>query len=309
MELFQLKRQIDWAGQFKAAVVVATLLVIGSLALLAVRGLNFGVDFTGGLIVEVGYPDSKELEGIRDTLTAAGYDGAVVQHFGTSRDVLIRIAPDDTDADRVSNAILRELRAEDPTVQMRRVEFVGPQVGDDLKEQGGLAMLLSVIGILIYVALRFEYRFALGSVIALVHDVILTLGFFSLLGIEFDLVVLAALLAVIGYSLNDTVVIYDRIRENFVTMRRASTIEVINVSLNQTLSRTMMTGVTTLIVLTSLLFLGGQVMYGFSMALIFGVLIGPLSSIYVASAAIIALGVSKQDLMPVKKDEFTDSMP
>ena len=309
MELFQLKRQIDWVGQFKAAVVVATLLVIGSLALLAVKGLNFGVDFTGGLIVEVGYPEPKDLSGIRDTMAAAGYDGAVVQHFGTSRDVLIRIAPDDTDADRVSNAILRELRAEDPTVQMRRVEFVGPQVGDDLKEQGGLAMLLSVIGILIYVALRFEYRFALGSVIALVHDVILTLGFFSLLGIEFDLVVLAALLAVIGYSLNDTVVIYDRIRENFVTMRRASTIEVINVSLNQTLSRTMMTGVTTLIVLTSLLFLGGQVMYGFSMALIFGVLIGPLSSIYVASAAIIALGVSKQDLMPVKKDEFTDSMP
>ena len=309
MELFQLKRQIDWVGQFKIAVTIATLLVVGSLALLAVRGLNFGVDFTGGLIVEVGYPDSKELEGIRDTLTAAGYDGAVVQHFGTSRDVLIRIAPDDTDADRVSNAILRELRAEDPTVQMRRVEFVGPQVGDDLKEQGGLAMLLSIIGILIYVALRFEYRFALGSVIALVHDVILTLGFFSLLGIEFDLVVLAALLAVIGYSLNDTVVIYDRIRENFLALRRASTLEVINISLNQTLSRTMMTGVTTLIVLTALLFLGGQVMYGFSMALIFGVLIGPLSSIYVASAAVMALGVSKQDLMPVKKEDVTDSMP
>ena len=309
MELFQLKRQIDWVGQFKVAVTIAILLVVGSLALLAVRGLNFGVDFTGGLIVEVGYPDSKELDGIRDTLSAAGYDGAVVQHFGTSRDVLIRIAPDDTDADRVSNAILRELRAEDPAVQMRRVEFVGPQVGDDLKEQGGLAMLLSIIGILIYVALRFEYRFAFGAVIALVHDVILTLGFFSLLGIEFDLVVLAALLAVIGYSLNDTVVIYDRIRENFLALRRASTPEVINISLNQTLSRTMMTGVTTLIVLTSLLFLGGQVMYGFSMALIFGVLIGPLSSIYVASAAVIALGVSKQDLMPVKKEDVTDSMP
>ena len=309
MELFQLKRQIDWVGQFKVAVTIAILLVVGSLALLAVRGLNFGVDFTGGLIVEVGYPDSKELDGIRDTLSAAGYDGAVVQHFGTSRDVLIRIAPDDTDADRVSNAILRELRAEDPAVQMRRVEFVGPQVGDDLKEQGGLAMLLSIIGILIYVALRFEYRFAFGAVIALVHDVILTLGFFSLLGIEFDLVVLAALLAVIGYSLNDTVVIYDRIRENFVSLRRASTLDVINISLNQTLSRTMMTGVTTLIVLTALLFLGGQVMYGFSMALIFGVLIGPLSSIYVASAAVMALGVSKQDLMPVKKEDVTDSMP
>ena len=170
-------------------------------------------------------------------------------------------------------------------------------------------MLLSIIGILVYVALRFEYRFALGSVIALVHDVILTLGFFSLLGIEFDLVVLAALLAVIGYSLNDTVVIYDRIRENFLALRRASTLEVINISLNQTLSRTMMTGVTTLIVLTALLFLGGQVMYGFSMALIFGVLIGPLSSIYVASAAVMALGVSKQDLMPVKKEDVTDSMP
>lgn len=309
MELFRLKKYIDFVGHRKIAVAVSAFLIVVSIVLLLARGLNFGVDFTGGLVVEVGYPESIELEGIRTTLAEIGYDGAIVQHFGTTSEVLIRIAPDNTDAAAVSNDILRALRADDAVVEMRRVEFVGPQVGDELKEQGGLAMLLSLIGILIYVALRFEYRFAFGAIVALVHDVILTLGFFSLMRIEFDLVVLAALLAVIGYSLNDTVVIYDRIRENFLTLRRADALEVINTSLNQTLSRTIMTGVTTLIVLGALLFLGGQVMYGFAVALIFGVVIGSGSSIYVASTALIALGVSKQDLMPPKKEGLDDSMP
>ncbi len=309
MELFKLNKYIDFVGHRKIAVAVSAFLIVASIVLLLMRGLNFGVDFTGGLVVEVGYPESVELDGVRATLAETGYDGAIVQHFGTSSDVLIRIAPDNTDAAAVSNDILRALRADDADVEMRRVEFVGPQVGDELKEQGGLAMLLSLIGILIYVALRFEYRFALGAIVALVHDVILTLGFFSLMRIEFDLVVLAALLAVIGYSLNDTVVIYDRIRENFLTLRRADALEVINTSLNQTLSRTIMTGVTTLIVLSALLFLGGQVMYGFAVALIFGVVIGSESSIYVASSALIALGVSKQDLMPPKKEGVDDSTP
>lgn len=309
MELFKLNKFIDFVGHRKIAVAVSAFLILASITLLIGRGLNFGVDFTGGLIVEVGYPESVELDGIRTTLAEIGYDGAIVQHFGTTSEVLIRLAPGSTDAAAVSNDILRSLRGDDAAVEMRRVEFVGPQVGDELKEQGGLAMLLSLIGILIYVALRFEYRFALGAIVALVHDVVLTLGFFSLMRIEFDLVVLAALLAVIGYSLNDTVVIYDRIRENFLTLRRADALEVINTSLNQTLSRTIMTGVTTLIVLGALLFLGGQVMYGFAVALIFGVVIGSGSSIYVASTALIALGVSKQDLMPPKKEGVDDSMP
>lgn len=309
MELFALKRQIDFTGQMRVALVVIALTLAASVATVALRGLEFGIDFTGGIVIEVGYQDAVELDDVRTALAAGGHDGAVVQHYGSTRDVMIRIAPDDTDTARVSDQVLRSLREVSPDVQMRRVEFVGPQVGDDLKEQGGLAFLFAMIGILMYVALRFEYRFAFGSIIALLHDVVITFGFLALFRIEFDLVVLAALLAVVGYSLNDTVVIYDRIRENFLAMRRADTNEVINTSLNQTLSRTFMTGVTTLIVLFALLFFGGQVMYGFAMTLIFGVLVGPLSSIYVASWALTALGVTRQDLMPPKKEGLDDGRP
>lgn len=308
MELFRFRRQFDFVGHGKYVLPISALLIAASLALLGMRGLNFGIDFTGGLVIEVGYPQSVELDGVRGTLAEAGYGNAVVQHFGTAREVLIRVAPDETDAAAVSDEILSLLRTEDPGVDMRRVEFVGASVGDDLKEQGALAVIFALIGILIYVALRFEYRFAIGSVVGLVHDVILMLGFLALTGIEFDLIVLAALLAGLGYSLNDTIVIYDRMRENFLAMRKATTVEVTNAALNQTLSRTFVTGLTTLLVLFALLLLGGQVMYGFSMVLIFSVVIGPVSSLYVASWAALVLGVSKQDLMPPKK-EGADSLP
>ncbi len=310
MEFFKTDTTIDFMAARKVTTAIAVVLVVASIVSLATRGLNFGVDFTGGLVVEVGYPESVELDGVRTTLAERGYANAIVQHFGTSRDVLIRLAPDESaDAAEVSDRILGSLREADPGVEMRRVEFVGPQVGDELTEQGGLAVLFALLGILAYVALRFEYRFALGSVIALAHDVILTLGLWSFLRIEFDLVVLAAILAVIGYSLNDTIVIFDRIRENFLAMRKAPPVEVVNTSINQTLSRTIMTGLTTLIVLVALYWFGGQVMHGFSVALIFGVIVGTFSSVYVASTAALALGVSKQDLMPPKKEGEDDGRP
>ena len=276
------------------------LIAIGSLAL---RSLQFGIDFTGGTLIEVGYPAGVELVGVRETLKQQGFEDAVVQHFGSAREVLIRIPPrNELTSAELSDRLVQALRDQEAGVEMRRQEFVGPQVGEELTEDGGLAMIYALIGILIYVALRFEYRFAIGSVAALAHDVIITLGFFALFGIEFDLTVLAAILAVIGYSLNDTIVVFDRIRENFRKMRKGSAIEVINQSLNQTLSRTLMTSVTTLLVLIALYIFGGELIRGFAIALIVGVVIGTYSSIYVASTTALALGISKEDLMPVEKE-------
>jgi preprotein translocase subunit SecF len=248
---------------------------------------------------------------VRATLEAAGFTNAQVQLFGTPKDVLIRLAPEAEEAaakmsDRAFSALNQAVGG---TADLRRVEFVGPQVGDELTNDGGLAILYAMIGILIYVALRFEYRFSLGSVIALMHDVIITVGVFALFQIEFDLPVLAAVLAVIGYSLNDTIVVFDRIRENFRKIRKGSVIDVINASLNQTLSRTLVTSGTTLLVLLALLFLGGEIIHGFAMALIIGVVVGTYSSIYVASTAVVALGVSRADLMPVQKEEMMDDRP
>lgn len=319
MEFFKSQTTIDFMAARKLTAAIAVVLVVASITSLTTRGLNFGVDFTGGLVVEVGYPESVELDGVRATLAGVGHAGAIVQHFGTTREVLIRLSVSETETAaaaagdltpaEVSEPIIAALKAADPSVERRRAEFVSAQVGDELTEQGALAMLFALLGILAYVALRFEYRFALGSVIALAHDVILTLGLWSFLQLEFDLVVLAAILAVIGYSLNDTIVIFDRIRENFLAMRKAPPVEVVNISINQTLSRTIMTGLTTLVVLVALYWFGGQVMHGFSVALIFGVLVGTFSSVYVASAAALALGVSKQDLMPPKKEGEDDGRP
>jgi preprotein translocase subunit SecF len=251
----------------------------------------------------VAYADAAELGGIRDILEEAGYGDAQVQHFGTSRDVLIRIAPrPDTASAKLSEDIMALLKNADSTVEKRRVEFVGPQVGEELTEQGGLAVLYALIGILIYVALRFEYRFSLGAVAALIHDVIITLGVFSALQIDFDLTVLAAILAVIGYSLNDTIVVFDRMRENFRKMRKGSPEQIMNASVNQTLSRTLMTSLTTLLVLVALFFLGGEIIHSFALALIVGVFVGTYSSIFVAGASALALGVSKADLVPVEKE-------
>jgi preprotein translocase subunit SecF len=303
MEFFSKKTHIDFMGKRRLAIVLSSVLILASIASLVVRGLNFGIDFTGGTLIEVGYPDPADLGALRDVLREAGYGDVQMQHFGTSRDVLIRVAPRaDRASAQISEEILAALKRADAAVEMRRVEFVGPQVGEELTEQGGLAMLYALIGILIYVSLRFEYRFSLGAVAALVHDVIITLGVFSLLQIEFDLTVLAALLAVIGYSLNDTIVVFDRVRENFRKIRKGGSEQVMNISVNETLSRTIMTGVTTLLVLTALVLLGGEVIHAFALALIIGIFVGTYSSIYVAGALALLLGVSKADLMPVQKE-------
>jgi preprotein translocase subunit SecF len=303
MEFFSKKTHIDFMGKRKLAIVLSSVLILASIASLVVRGLNFGIDFTGGTLIEVSYPDPADLGGLREVLREATYGDAQMQHFGTSRDVLIRVAPRaDRASAQISEEILAALKHADAAVEMRRVEFVGPQVGEELAEQGGLAMLYALIGILIYVSLRFEYRFSLGAVAALVHDVMITLGIFSLLQIEFDLTVLAALLAVIGYSLNDTIVVFDRVRENFRKIRKGGAEQVMNTSVNETLSRTVMTGVTTLLVLLALFFLGGEIIHSFALALIIGIFVGTYSSIYVAGALALLLGVSKADLMPVQKE-------
>jgi preprotein translocase subunit SecF len=271
---------------------------------LSVRGLNFGLDFTGGTLIELGYPQAVDLVEVRKTLENAGYNDAVVQHFGTAQDVLVRLAPkEEISSADLSNQVIQVLQGTSgEKIEIRRVEFVGPQVGEELTEDGGLAVLYALICIFIYVFFRFEWRFAIGSVAALFHDVLITLGVFSVLQLNFDLTVLAACLAVIGYSLNDTIVVFDRIRENFRKMRKGTTVDIMNNSLNQTLSRTLMTSFTTLLVLIALILLGGELIRGFAAALIIGIVVGTYSSIYVASTSALMLGVSKADLMPVKKE-------
>ena len=304
MRILKGQTEIDFMGQRRVAVIASALLLLISFSSLALRGLEFGIDFTGGTLIEVGYQDSVDIDSVREALTGAGYGDAVVQHFGTSRDVLVRLAEREgvSKAD-ISTEVLRALRADGSgTVDLRRVEFVGAQVGEELTEVGGLAMLIALGAIFVYVMFRFEWKFSAGAVAALFHDVIITLGFFSILGIEFDLTVLAALLAVIGYSLNDTIVVFDRIRENFRRIRKGDAVAIVNTSLNQTLARTLMTSVTTLLVLVALFVFGGELIHGFATALIVGVLIGTYSSIYVASTTTLRLGVSKQDLMPVEKE-------
>ncbi len=301
MHILKGKLAIDFMGKRRIAVVCSAILLVISLFALVTRGLNFGIDFTGGTLIEVGYPQPVELGPIRNALASSGFDGAQVQHFGSSRDVLVRIAPQaDKESAQLSEEALAGLRQQDADVETRRIEFVGPQVGEELTEQGALAMIYALIGILIYIMVRFQWRFAPGAVIALIHDVLIVLGFFAIFRFDFDLTVLAALLAVIGYSLNDTIVVFDRIRENFRKMRKGTPVVVVNTSLNQTISRTLMTSITTLLVLISLFVFGGEVIHAFSLALILGVVVGTYSSIYVASTAALAMGVTKADLMPTK---------
>lgn len=326
MQLIKQDTHIDFMAKRRPAMMLSTtLIVIGIIALVA-RGLNFGIEFTGGTLVEVAYDESVSTADVRGILDAAGFEDAIVQYFGTSRDVAIRLpVRGDTSTAKISSAVLEALRAPysevladatggriqrctrdgavaDCRVQMRRIEFIGPQFGRELAETGGLALLAALFMILLYVAFRFEWKFAIGSVIALAHDVVVTVGIFSLLYMEFTQPVLAALLAVIGYSLNDTIVVFDRIRENFRKMRKGSTREIMNRSINQTLPRTLLTSVTTLLVLFTLFFLGGEVIHGFATALIIGVLVGTYSSIFVASPVVLMLGISHEDMMPVKKE-------
>lgn len=305
MQIFKSTPTFDFMSKRKYAVIFSLLLVLGAIGSLINNGLNFGLDFTGGTLIEVGYADPVELGPIRKTLEQAGFGDAIVQHFGTSKDVLVRLAPREESADKesIGDQILKALRKDSSSeVKMRRQEFVGPQIGDELRDDGGLAMLIAMAFILIYVMARFEYRFAIGSIIALIHDVIITLGLFALFQWEFDLTVLAAVLAVIGYSLNDTIVVFDRIRENFRKQRKETPIGVINTSLNQTISRTMMTSLTTLMVVLAMFFYGGELIHSFSTALIVGIVVGTYSSIYVASTAALALNITRESLMPVQKE-------
>jgi preprotein translocase subunit SecF len=304
MEIFKRETSIDFLSKRRAAYVVSIAFIVFSLGSFLFRGMELGIDFTGGTLIEVAYPEAVELQPVRGALADAGFGEAQVQHFGGAREVLVRLAPrEGSNSAEISSQVLAVLEAQEGgNLELLRVEFVGPQVGDELAEDGGLAVLFALIGVLLYVAFRFEKRFALGAVAALAHDVIITVGIFSLFRLEFDLTVLAAVLAVIGYSLNDTIVIFDRIRDNFRIMRRSDTMEVMNRSLNQTLSRTIITGLTTLLVLLSLLIWGGDTIFGFSLALVIGILVGTYSSVYIASALALALGVSRQDMVPGKEE-------
>ena len=299
MQLFKQQTSIDFIGSRKIALVFSVLLLLAGIYSLSTQGLNYGIDFTGGTKVELAYQDDANISNIRNTMEANGYADAVVQLFGSSKEVLIRVPlSNDNSSAEVSTRIVELLRASGGgDFDTRAVEFVGPQFGQELFEKGILALVYALIGVMIYVAFRFEWKFSLGSVAALIHDVIITVGLFSLVSLEFTLPVLAALLAVIGYSLNDTIVVFDRIRENFRKLRDVDTKETMNVSINQTLPRTILTSFTTLLVLIALYFYGGEALNGFAATLIIGVVIGTYSSIFVASPTVLALGAKAEDLM------------
>jgi preprotein translocase subunit SecF len=311
MHLLSKETNINFVGIRKFALALSAIMLLISVYSIVTNSLNFGIDFTGGTMIELGYPQAVELGEIRTTLEQGGFETALVQNFGSLSDVLIRLPVIETEnMAELSNQVVALLQSEQTdAIEVRRVEFVGPQVGEELAEDGGLAMVYALIGILIYVALRFEYRFAIASVLALVHDVIITVGFFSLFRLDFDLTVLAAILAVIGYSLNDTIVVFDRIRESFLKMRKAEPIEVINTSINATLGRTIMTSMTTLLVVVALFIFGGEVIHAFATALLIGILVGTYSSIYVAGTAVLLMGVTKSDLLPPEKEEDGDINP
>lgn len=322
MEFLKKDLKIDFLGRRRVAAIVSGVVILACIVSMVIQGINFGLDFTGGTLVEVRYEEQVSVDELREQLAAVGYEDTIVQYFGTSRDVMIRLPSDEGSgsAAQLSSEIIETLRlpysetlAEsvegglqacqksdgsvgDCFVQMRRVEFVGPKVGQELTDQGGLAMLYALIGILVYVAWRFEWRFAIGAVVALVHDVLITIGIFSIFQVDFSLAVLAAVLAVIGYSLNDTIVVFDRSRENFRKSRQGSAIEIMNRSINQTLRRTILTSLTTLLVVLTLLLFGGEVIWGFAFALLIGVLVGTYSSIFVASPVVLALRISREDM-------------
>ena len=302
------ERIFNFMGPRKLLAIFSAILLLASVASLAINGLRFGLDFTGGSLVEVGYEQAADLNAIRGQLTDAGFDDAVVQTFGASTDVLIRLG--ETHDPKLGDKVVAALTVGGESVELRRNEYVGAQVGEELREQGGLGMLLALAMIMLYLAFRFQFKFSLGAVLALVHDVTLVLGIFSMLQLDFDLTVLAAVLAVIGYSLNDTIVVFDRIRENFRIMRVADSVEIMNVSLSQTLSRTLVTSLTTVLVLIALFIFGGETIHGFATALLIGIAVGTYSSIYVAANLLLAMNITKEDLIPPPKEETeVDEMP
>ncbi len=303
MEFFNPNSKVDFMGARKWAALLSILIFVLSIGALCVNGLKWGLDFTGGTQIEITYTAAADLVSIRENLYHIGFKEAQVVSYGTSKDVLISIAPrSDLDqtvlVDKVMNAL--------PGAVKQRVDFVGPQVGQELATKGILAIVVSLLATMIYIAMRFEYRLAFSSAVALVHDPILILGIFAFFGIEFDLKALAGLLAVIGYSLNDTIVVFDRVRENFIKIRRASPIEIMNISINQTLSRTIMTSVLTLFVVVALFVYGGETIHGFSLALIIGIIVGTYSSIYVAGALAVLMGLDRKDFLPTQRKEIDE---
>lgn len=289
---------------------MSLILVIASFVSLGVQGINWGLDFTGGTVVEMEFSAPVDLNALRATMTTAEAEGAVVQNFGSSRDILVRLpVRNELKSDVQVAAVLTAAQSIDSGVIQKRVEFVGPQVGKELAEQGGLAVIVALICILIYVSFRFEWRLAAGSVAALAHDVIVTLGVFSVLQLEFDLTVLAGLLTVVGYSLNDTIVVYDRIRENFLKMRKGTPVEIVNTSITQTMSRTVITTGTTLITVIALFLKGGTMIHGFATALLLGIFVGTYSSIYVASYLAIKLGINREHMLPVEIEKEGADQP
>ena len=311
MEFFHKKTSYPFMGTRRRWYLVSALVIVASLVSLGVRGLNFGIDFTGGVVMEFTFPQAANLEKVRSDLSGAGFGDAAVQSFGTSRDVLVRLLPrEGGDVNAVGQSVLAAIEAGEPGVELRRTEVVGPQVGQELAEKGALAILFTFLLILAYVAVRFQWKLGVGAIVAALHDPIVILGFFSVTGMVFDLPALAAILAVIGYSLNDTVVVFDRLRERFISMRKGTSEEVIDVAVNETLSRTVMTSTTTLLTVLALLFFGGEVLRGFSVALTIGILVGTYSSIYIASALALDLKLAARDLLPVQREkDAVDEMP
>jgi preprotein translocase subunit SecF len=301
---------INFMAQRKTGLLVSLALTLAACLLLATRGLNFGIDFTGGVLVEVVYPQSVELDGVRKRLEQGGYHNAVAQTFGGTQNVLIRLPPaENASSSEVSDRVLQALQADGTKVELRRIEFVGPQVGEELAEDGSMALLVAFILIFIYIAFRFEWKFSAGAIAALIHDAVMALGFLSAFWIEFDVTTVAAILALIGYSNNETVVIFDRVRENLIGLRRMEILEVVNLSVNQTLMRSIITHVTTLLVCTALFVLGGPSVHSFSVTLIVGVIVATYSSIYVSTNLAVAMGLSREDLLPPKMEEERDKMP
>ncbi|GGI83356.1 protein translocase subunit SecF [Shewanella gelidii] len=310
LQILNFKGTVNFLRHAVAISFVSMVLVAGSLGSLVFNGINWGLDFTGGTVVELEFTDPVDLNGFRTKLTAPAAEGAVVQNFGSSRDILVRLpVKAELKSDDQVEAVIKTAKAIDSNVIQKRVEFVGPQVGKELSEQGGLAVLVALICILIYVSFRFEWRLALGSVAALAHDVIVTLGIFSVLQLEFDLTVLAGLLTVVGYSLNDTIVVFDRIRENFLKMRKGSSEDVVNTSITQTMSRTVITTATTLVVVIALFLKGGSMIHGFATALLMGIFVGTFSSIYVASFLAIKLGINREHMLPVEIEKEGADQP
>ncbi|MCL1141591.1 protein translocase subunit SecF [Shewanella gaetbuli] len=310
-QIFSVKNTINFLRHAAPISMLSMLLVIASFVSLGTKGINWGLDFTGGTVVEVEFSQSVNLDDLRAQLTTPNTEGAVVQNFGSTRDVLFRLpVKEDVKSDIQAGEVMDVVKSIDANAEQKRVEFVGPQVGKELSEQGGLAVIVALICILIYVSFRFEWRLAAGSVAALGHDVIVTLGIFSFLQLEFDLTVLAGLLTVVGYSLNDTIVVYDRIRENFLKIRKGTPEEVVNQSITQTMSRTVITTGTTLIVVAALFLKGGTMIHGFATALLLGIFVGTYSSIYVASFLAIKLGINREHMMPVEiEKEGADQPP